>query len=441
MSDVNYAGAPPHTNGAREQDEFAAAWYEATQKVWYLQCIFPTCLVIMALARGTSPDFTTLVLPVPMYFHNLVHMWVSRYARADRVWYYRGAECALFLASIPLIAAIWSNYLHSAHYIGPHALVIFHVNALMFCIVLQSLYVGNAWRVGSVVALSLMGPVPNPIFGDFISHEDEVLSFAVLASVSAVIMHALEVATHNAFEQRRARIDSERNFVALTAHEVRNPLSAVAGYLQLVELRRDADRPEEADAMVRAAMNSTRIAVSILENLNDLCRIEAGLLQPVVAPMNLEQVLRDAAIIVQPRLSSRVALRLRYTPTCAENGDAFGVLSDAKILTQVLANLGINAAKFTRLGFVEIECVVRKRVPASASSPPGSRGVEVRGWSLSVAFTVRDSGSGITAELMKTIFDRYSTQGGLGLGLYLSKQQVERLNASAPLAAYAAPQV
>ena len=93
--------------------------------------------------------------------------------------------------SLPLIAAIWSNYLHSAHYIGPHALVIFHVNALMFCIVLQSLYVGRYKSLASVGVL-LHFPNLQILTLDDLKSLDSVDALSRSPSLHSLKLHSLK---------------------------------------------------------------------------------------------------------------------------------------------------------------------------------------------------------------------------------------------------------
>jgi len=151
-------------------------------------------------------------------------------------------------------------------------------------------------------------------------------------------------------------------------------------------------------------------------------------------------VLRDASTLVRPRLGSRVALRLSYSPALDGDGRALGVLSDAKIVAQILANLGINAAKATQTGFIEL-AIHAIRVIEAGSAGVFSAAVHDASSStahqsaprLLVSFAVRDSGVGIAAETLPTVFGRYTTNGGLGLGLYLARMQVETLSPTQPL--------
>ena len=86
---------------------------------------------------------------------------------------------------------------------------------------------------------------------------------------------------------------------------------------------------------------------------------------------------------------------------------------DRTVLSQVLINLLQNAAANTSSGFVELEC-------SAAANSVSNAFVEV-------ALAVRDTGQGMSEEVQAKIFDRYQSVGGIGLGMYLTKLQIQQL--------------
>lgn len=409
-------------------DSFAAVWWQRTAAVWILNALAWTALTMRS--RLWTPVSVPYLLVAVRY---AMHYFGCNSAS------WRHFAHGVFLSCTPVVATMARGITEKVHNDmsgkkgGSSEVLNFcllQTALLVFCFCLMCMQCGAVWRGAVLVVLSTTAFFKPAMEASLRPEEEAALVFITLF-LAAILANLIEGIARQAFDHERALMDSERSFVALTAHEVRNPLNAVAGYLQLflIEVDRRATSSESSEIVpdeplvtyVQHATTSTRIAVSILENLNDLRRIEAGMLSPAAEPIDLANVLRDAATIIRPRLSSQCELRFQYEPALAPDGRAHGVLSDEKILTQIIANLGINAAKFTSSGYVELSCRARSVEPQRA-------GTAEEPTTLAVCFSVRDSGAGIHEDVLPTIFDRYTTKGGLGLGLYLARLQVDSFN-------------
>jgi two-component system sensor histidine kinase/response regulator len=194
-------------------------------------------------------------------------------------------------------------------------------------------------------------------------------------------------------------------------HEIRNLLNAVIGFSEIL-----ATAPLEAeqlDQVLSIHENSTEL-LQILSDVLDYSKIEAGRLTPKPVPVNLRAHLGLFVDTFQPDAHAR-NLTLRFA-----GSDAVPplLLCDIALLNQVLRKLLNNALKFTRTGSVEVE--VSPAGPATATYCP-------------VAIQVRDTGPGIEAGRLATIFDPLTEssapgpngKAGIDLGLALVRSLCE----------------
>jgi signal transduction histidine kinase len=195
-------------------------------------------------------------------------------------------------------------------------------------------------------------------------------------------------------------------FLAMLAHELRNPLAPISAAAQLLNLGPpDNVRVERTSAIIaRQVAHMT----GLIDDLLDVSRVTRGLVVLTREEVDLRRVIGDAVEQVRPLIEARrhqLALHLSTEPAIVEG--------DPKRLVQVIANLLNNAAKYTHEG---------GRLSIWMGITPEQ-----------VLVTVSDNGIGISAELLPTVFDLFSqaertpdrSQGGLGLGLALVKSLVE----------------
>jgi signal transduction histidine kinase len=195
-------------------------------------------------------------------------------------------------------------------------------------------------------------------------------------------------------------------FLAMLAHELRNPLAPISAAAQLLNL----GPPDNARVERTSAIIARQVAhmTGLIDDLLDVSRVTRGLVVLAREEVDLRRVIGDAVEQVRPLIEARhhqLALHLSTEPAIVEG--------DPKRLVQVIANLLNNAAKYTHEG--------------------GRLSIWMGGTSEQVLVSVSDNGIGISAELLPTVFDLFSqaertpdrSQGGLGLGLALVKSLVE----------------
>ena len=207
-------------------------------------------------------------------------------------------------------------------------------------------------------------------------------------------------------EALRAADRRKDEFLAMLAHELRNPLAPIAAAAQLLNLG-----PQDSNRVARTSGIIARQVVhmtGLIDDLLDVSRVTRGLAVLERAAVDVKAVVADAVEQVRPLVEARrheLALHLAPGPACVEG--------DHKRLVQVLANLLNNAAKYTPEG--------------------GCLGLSMTADADGVTIAVTDNGIGIASDLLPTVFDLFSqaertpdrAQGGLGLGLALVKSLVE----------------
>jgi PAS domain S-box-containing protein len=208
----------------------------------------------------------------------------------------------------------------------------------------------------------------------------------------------------------------KNEFLANTSHELRTPLNSIIGFLNLV-VDGLCENEEEQMELLGHALTSGKHLLTLINEVLDVARIEAGRLHVECAEIDLGSVLNEVAatMAVQAR-EKELGLYCPRVP------DGLRVIADEARLRQVFVNVIGNAIKFTQKGSVTI-------------------GVEPLPASSSIAVTVRDTGIGVGDEKRARLFRKFSQgdtsttrkYGGTGLGLVIVKELVEMMGGSVRL--------
>jgi signal transduction histidine kinase len=197
------------------------------------------------------------------------------------------------------------------------------------------------------------------------------------------------------------RLSLER-LMAAAGHELKTPVAALHGYLQLVERNLSPDGSAQARTYAARALSQTLQIGELVERLFEVSRIQAGRLELVTAPIDLVAVVREAVEVAKTMPNAPTIL---VPPTRGP----IVVQADAGRLGQVFVNLLANA------------------VEHAATSPTIDVNVS-RSGPIAVV-EVRDHGPGIAGNVLPLLFQPYTQLGqkpsaGLGLGLYLAREIV-----------------
>jgi PAS domain S-box-containing protein len=202
---------------------------------------------------------------------------------------------------------------------------------------------------------------------------------------------------------------AKSEFVANMSHEIRTPMNAIMGLSRLLEESPLGER--ERDYVVKIK-RSAQSLLGILNDILDFSKIEAGRLELEHTAFSLDEVLHNISVMVSTTAGSK---GIETVFIMAPDVPA-GLIGDPLRLQQVLLNLTGNAVKFTDRGEVVLE--VRKL----GGDPDG----------VTLEFSVRDTGIGISAEQQERLFSAFSQAdtstsrrfGGTGLGLTISNRLV-----------------
>jgi two-component system, sensor histidine kinase len=203
--------------------------------------------------------------------------------------------------------------------------------------------------------------------------------------------------------QRLALADRKKDeFLAMLAHELRNPLAAILSGIELLAFN---SSPEVRQKVHAVTERQGQHLMRLVDDLLDVARITSGKLQLEKQLIRVEQVLDDAVALASAAIAAHDH-RLEVDSRC----DCMGVLADPVRLTQVVANLLSNAARYTGHG---------GHIRMSAWIDDDG----------DVHIRVKDDGRGMTPSLAARVFDLFeqgdSSSGGLGIGLTLVRQLTE----------------
>jgi signal transduction histidine kinase len=228
----------------------------------------------------------------------------------------------------------------------------------------------------------------------------------------AAMFNAMAAATgdaHAVLAERNAELQranaAKAQFLAMMSHELRTPLNAIGGFTELMELGlRGPVTPEQVEDLGRIRRNKD-LLVSIITDILDFSRTDAGALTIEMEPVAIAPLITDVVDAVRTQMAAKgVELEADDVPPDAV------VRGDRKKILQVLLNLLSNAMKFTE--------------------PGGEVGIDTVVDEGTVRIDVRDTGSGISAAQLETIFEPFvqadasltRRTGGTGLGLAIARQ-------------------
>ena len=295
------------------------------------------------------------------------------------------------------------------------------------------------WNVSSVPPESLIENRPSSLWSDYGPWLGAAALFLVLQALVILTLsrnilqrRAAQARLNQALKDLSGALElSSRaaqmkdRFVANISHELRTPMNGVLGMLQ--SLQQTSLEPQQRES-VNLATRSARSLLSILNDILDFSRMEAGQITLVPVEFSMRERMVELVSLLGPTAASAVRLEFHVDDEVPDL-----LRGDAGRIYQVLMNLTANALKFTSRGQVSIT-VTRVNPPQgdSGSPPwPGPRGEEP----IRLRFEVADTGIGIAADQISRLFkpfsqvDDSSTRrfGGTGLGLAISRQLVERM--------------
>ncbi len=225
-----------------------------------------------------------------------------------------------------------------------------------------------------------------------------------------VVVHSFDDLRDQAETLSRARAQADAanlaksQFLANMSHELRTPLNAIIGITELLQEEDETVEPAERREGLRRVTRAGRHLLTLINDVLDLSKVEAGKLELMVEPINIVPLLQEAVGTLEAQAASQLSnIILDYTDPLAP------VLADSMRVKQIVLNLLSNAVKFTRQG----------RITITANRQGGM-----------VRICVADTGIGIRADQMDKLFQDFTQAdsgigrrfGGTGLGLAISRR-------------------
>ena len=266
-------------------------------------------------------------------------------------------------------------------------------------------FVGSVNQISTIAQSISGGDEFQEISGSFDSAE-----FDALARELEKMRRNLVSSKQEAIQAAAARSE----FVANMSHEIRTPMIGVIG---MIELLAQSTRESSQHRLVEMAKSSALSLLSIIDQVLDFSKLDAGRMETEEIEFDVAQLLREVNTVIVPLIAEK---KLDYV--CFISPEAPGlVLGDPTKIKQIILNLLNNAVKFTAEGSIRLSYNL----------------LDAREHSATCEFVVEDDGIGLTEEQLDSIFDAFSQAdssttrkfGGTGLGLAISRHLAIILNA------------
>ncbi|HTJ78166.1 MAG TPA: ATP-binding protein [Rariglobus sp.] len=211
---------------------------------------------------------------------------------------------------------------------------------------------------------------------------------------------------------------AKSEFLAIVSHEIRTPINGVIGFGKLLH---DTPLTAEQRTFVDMITTSGQTLETLISDILDLSKIEAGKIELEHAPFALRDCIEEVVHLFGPRArAAGLSIKTSVAP-----GVPIIINSDHGRLRQILNNLVGNAIKFTERGGIDV----------SVECSPGTPHADGIHRDVRIHFTVRDTGIGIPADKLDQLFRPFSQvdtsakrrRGGTGLGLIIAKRLCERM--------------
>lgn len=264
----------------------------------------------------------------------------------------------------------------------------------------------------SVTALS---DFRETVDGEMVRADGSVIDFAALPMpdgatlVTFADVSATKREERALIERNEALIAADRlksQFISHVSYELRSPLTNIIGFSELLSSPRTGDLNTKQREYLGDIAVSSRLLLSIIDDILDLTTIDAGALELQLGPVNVRQVVDASLLGVKDRANrARISIEAEIAP------DAEEFIADESRLRQILYNLLSNAIGFSKAGdVISLECWRENGM---------------------IAFAVEDQGVGIPKDQQRRVFERFESRNrgsnhrGVGLGLSVVKSLVE----------------
>lgn len=216
-------------------------------------------------------------------------------------------------------------------------------------------------------------------------------------------------------EEAISLANTKETFLANMSHEIRTPLNGIIGMIR--ELAK-MNLSTQQEMYVKYAGSASQHLLSIINNILDLSKIEAGVFDLEKKSFSLQHLLREVEGMMKGAVMEKM-LQTNYT-VAPELANRF--MGDSLRIRQVLLNILSNCIKFTEKGFVNVACTAKAAAPDTQQ----------------VTIVITDSGIGMDDDFLKNIFNKFTQEndsiqrkyGGTGLGMAITYELLQLMKGS-----------
>jgi signal transduction histidine kinase/DNA-binding response OmpR family regulator len=260
------------------------------------------------------------------------------------------------------------------------------------------------WRLGIVI----------PMHEYYVSVRQMAAFLIILGSLLAALLCIMLYRIALAKNKSDLRTQQKSNFLATMSHEIRTPLNAILGMTE-IQMQNITHPPATSEAFMKIN-NSGNLLLSIINDILDLSRIEAGKLELSPVKYEVASLINDIVQLNHIRYESKP---IEFKLEVNENIPSM-LVGDELRIKQILNNLLSNAFKYTDRGVVTLE------VNAECVGHGGG------GVFVTLIFVIKDTGQGMTQEQVSKLFDEFTrfnmeanrTTEGAGLGMTITRNLV-----------------
>ena len=210
-------------------------------------------------------------------------------------------------------------------------------------------------------------------------------------------------------EQLKVHDKLQKEFINITAHELRTPIQSIMGYAEMIK-----SFPEKTSTYLQPIERNAQRLYKLIHDILDITKIESGNLVLKKTEFDLQEKINN--VIKDLTTAKKIdGINQNVQFVFHPPNDTFKVFADKERIYQVISNLIRNAAKFTSGDEAKIEIILEKVKNDKKENE----------W---ISVKIRDNGSGIDPEILPRLFSKFTTKsefGGTGLGLYISKKIIE----------------